>query len=287
MPFAASRPPTRRIVVAVLVISLAGLLGIAHEASAQSKGGKKSKGIFRWDEHPTIKLGDLTVMFRARLQADWNKTDGSTENPDAPVLDIARRRVGIEGTYGKLFEYQADFDLDHQDDRWRDLYLNYSQFGEAQFQYGKFKMPFSVDENTSPTNLDFIYRSLAASTLAPRRDHDFMAHGRCSRVFRYEVGLFDHDGRNAKPGLTSTRVTGEQTRDAPECRSVPHVQVALPISRSARPPSSDVLKAFRASGATVFGQVLRRGLLVRGRRDAGASSSAGGPARPRSSRASR
>jgi hypothetical protein len=39
-------------------------------------------------------------------------------------------------------------------------------------------LPSSLDENTSPTNLDFVYRSLAANQLPPGRDRGVMVHGR-------------------------------------------------------------------------------------------------------------
>lgn len=77
-----------------------------------------------------------------------------------------------------------------------------------QVQGGKFKLPFSLDENTSATNLDFVYRSLAANVLAPGRDRGVMIHGRLpGRVFRYELGTFDRDGRNAR-SRNPERVSG-------------------------------------------------------------------------------
>ena len=77
-------------------------------------------------------------------------------------------------------------------DPWRDVYVNYKQYGFAQVQVGKFKMPFSLDENTSATNLDFVYRSRIAALLAPGRDRGAMVHGRVLRrgVLRYELGAF-------------------------------------------------------------------------------------------------
>ena len=94
---------------------------------------------------------------------------------------------------------------------WRDVYANYQQFDFVQVQGGKFKLPFSLDENTSPTNLDFVYRSLAARVLAPGRDRGVMVHGRVlDRMVRYELGIFDQDGRNAR-SQNPERVYGERT----------------------------------------------------------------------------
>ena len=69
-----------------------------------------------------------------------------------------------------------------------------------QVQGGQFRLPFSLDENTGSTNLDFVYRSLAARQLAPGRDPGVMVHGRVlpRRLLRYEAGVFSDDGRNAR-----------------------------------------------------------------------------------------
>ena len=69
----------------------------------------------------------------------------------------------------------------------------------AQVHVGKFKLPFSLDENTSSTNLDFAYRSLAATVPGARPRPRRQVHGRVAkRILRYELGVFEHDGRNAR-----------------------------------------------------------------------------------------
>lgn len=269
MRFVTARLPLGGLLSGFVALSL---LAVPHTASAQSGGTQKPKSIFRWEEHPTIKAGKVTIMFRARFQADWKSSEASTDETDAPVLDLAKRRVGVEGTFGKYAEYEASFDLDDTDDPWRDLYLNYSQFGEAQFQYGKFKVPFSVDENTGATNLDFIYRSLAASTLAPGRDRGFMVHGRVfKKVFRYEFGIFDQDGRNARPKLTSTRVSGGETRAMrlsvdPFRWSKSHL---ADLTMGAAWANTDIPEGYSGvRGHTVFGQkFFGSDYLVNGKRD--------------------
>lgn len=269
MRFGTGRLPICGLLGGFLAFSL---LAFPHTASAQSGGAQKPKSIFRFEEHPTIKAGKVTIMFRARFQADWKSSEASTDETDAPVLDLAKRRVGVEGTVGKYVEYEASFDLDDEEAPWRDLYLNYSQFNEAQFQYGKFKLPFGLDENTSATNLDFIYRSLAASTLAPGRDVGFMAHGRVLKgIFRYQIGLFDHDGRNAKPKSTSSRVFGDRTRVMrfsvdPFRESKSHL---ADLTVGVAVASTDVPEGYSGvRGHTVFGQkFFGSDYLVNGKRE--------------------
>ena len=69
-----------------------------------------------------------------------------------------------------------------------------------------------MDENTSATNLDFVYRSRIAALLAPGRDKGVMAHGRFLHrgLLRYEFGIFTEDGSNART-FDTDRVHGERT----------------------------------------------------------------------------
>jgi phosphate-selective porin OprO and OprP len=183
------------------------------------KGAKESNEDwgFRWADHPSIRLGPGTrVDFRLRLQGDLQSSEvdrlDDADLDDLPATDIARRRIGIEGEILNLFDYQVERELAKERDPWRDVYVNYKQFGFAEVQAGKFKLPFSLDENTSATNLDFVYRSRSADLLAPGRDRGVMVHGRVlpRGVLRYELGAFREDGSNAHRS-NADYVSGDRT----------------------------------------------------------------------------
>jgi phosphate-selective porin OprO/OprP len=155
------------------------------------------------------------VDFRLRLQGDLKDSEAplpDDDEEDESSIDIARRRFGLDGEIVNLFDYQVEYEFGDDTEPWRDVYINYKQFAFAQVQAGKFKLPFSLDENTSPTNLDFVYRSRAADLLAPGRDRGVMGHGRVldRGMLRYEIGVFNHDGANARTNNTD-RVQGGQT----------------------------------------------------------------------------
>ncbi len=208
------------------MLAAAGVLLLALPARAQAPSqpgnsqekkpqGKESDWGFRWDNHPSLRLGEGTrVDFRVRLQGDlrWSEAPIPDDDPDEGGIDIARRRIGLDGEIINLFDYQVELEIGDDEDPWRDVYINYKQFDVAQAQAGKFKLPFSLDENTSPTNLDFIYRSRIAAQLAPGRAKGVMAHGRVldRGMLRYEIGVFDHDGRNARTN-NPERVYGDRT----------------------------------------------------------------------------
>ncbi len=124
-------------------------------------------------------------------------------------LDIARRRVGIEGRVARIVDYQVEYELGTHE--WRDVYLDYRQFKAVQLRAGVFKLPFGLDENTSATSLDFIYRSRISARLAPGRDRGASVHGRVLKnAVSYEGGVFGGDGDNARPS-NSARVFGQRT----------------------------------------------------------------------------
>jgi phosphate-selective porin OprO and OprP len=165
---------------------------------------------FRWKGYPSLHLGKGShIDFRGRVQLDVRGSE-SRLAADAAESDFARRRIALEGELAGVVSFEIERELDGENP-WRDVYANYRQFDFIQVQGGKFKLPFSMDANTGATNLDFVYRSLAARTLAPGRDRGVMAHGRLvNRIVRYELGVFDHDGGNARTNNLE-RVAGERT----------------------------------------------------------------------------
>ena len=153
---------------------------------------------FRWDNRPSVRYGDLLrIDVRARLVSDMRRPDAAFVDNDTSRFDIARRRIGVEGEIGDVADFQIERDFADRR-RWRDVYVNYRGLDHVELQAGQFKLPFGLDENTSSTNLDFVYRSRAAR-LSPGRDPGLMAHGRVG-VVRYEAGAFTQDGDNGRAG---------------------------------------------------------------------------------------
>jgi len=186
------------------------------EKPAQKKPKKKADDWgFRWSDRPSLRLGSGTrIDFRVRFQGDLDHTTASLDGDDGDGsnVDVARRRIGVDGEIVNIIDYQVESELGDDRNPWRDVYANYKQYGFAQVQAGHFKLPFSLDENTSATNLDFVYRSRVAALLAPGRDWGVMAHGRLLRRgwLRYELGVFREDGDNART-FNTVRVHGGQT----------------------------------------------------------------------------
>lgn len=164
---------------------------------------------FRLMPTPSLRFGNVVRLdFRARLRLDT--TDSPARVEERRAFDIGQRRVGIDGEVGSVVQFQIERELG-SDESWRDVYVNYRQFDAIRLQGGQFKIPLSLDENTSSANLDFTYRSRVATQLAPGRDRGIMLHGRpFTRLLRYEIGVFEQDGRNARTSSTE-RVHGGRT----------------------------------------------------------------------------
>jgi phosphate-selective porin OprO/OprP len=240
------------------------------EREQEEKKKKDDEAGFKWKGYPSLQFGKGTHLdLRARVQFDVRDFETPEDNGDAAESDFARRRIALEGEIKGVVAFEIDRELEGENP-WRDVYANYQQFDSVQVQGGKFKLPFSLDENTSPTNLDFVYRSLAARVLAPGRDRGVMVHGRLlDRIVRYELGVFDQDGRNART-QNPERVSGGQTIAgrlvAQPFRS--SKSVAADFQAGVAFTSSDVEQGVRSlRGLTTFEETLfDSDLWVQGRR---------------------
>lgn len=165
---------------------------------------------FVWREHPSLRFGRaLRLDFGMKLQEDARYPG------DDPFLfdtwELHRLRVGIDGELFRRIQFSIERELteneaDSQENLigsrtplWKDVYVDVNITTAFQIRAGRFKIPFGVEQLTGISNLDFVYRSLDASYLAPARDTGLELHGRFfGRGLNYWVGAFQHDGDNAQ-----------------------------------------------------------------------------------------
>ena len=179
----------------VLVSGSAWAQGQPFDAVQQQRD-RDQRGLV-WNDRPTIVFGnDVTLSIRAKVQLDWRNFDPQI---DEDTYDFRTARVGLKGDLTKHFDYEIEraIDEDGQFQDWKDVYLNWTTFDAFRIRAGRFKMPFGLEQNTGATDVDFAYRSLASSTIAPARDRGVMAYGKLGN-YGYEVGVFDDDGDNGE-----------------------------------------------------------------------------------------
>jgi phosphate-selective porin OprO and OprP len=137
------------------------------------------------------KDGNNTIQLTGRLHMDYRQytpTYGTGQTTDSyqNVAEMRRARFGVRGQFAKDFKYElvGNFGNDvgaassstNMDVAW----VNYAANPEMQFQFGLFKMPFSLEQLTSSNNIDFMERSLIGQVegeFIPSKETGFMLHG--------------------------------------------------------------------------------------------------------------
>ena len=106
------------------------------------------------------------------------------------------RRIGVNGELFDRVQFQVERafqDDDDDDTAWRDVYADVRINRALQVRGGRFKLPFSMERNTSRDELDFVQRATAVRAISPARDTGVMVHGRvANRIVEYEAGVFQH-----------------------------------------------------------------------------------------------
>jgi phosphate-selective porin OprO and OprP len=173
-----------------------GLLAHAPAAAAQTGQDEGERTGLHWRNRPSIQIGEhIRLDLRLKLQYDWRRFDPEIGED---LRDFRARRGGVNGEIGNHVEFQIERDLNRQG-RWRDLFVNWRTFRQAEVTVGRFKVPFGREQLISSTDVDFAFRTLASTTIPPARDKGVKVHGRfLQRGLTYEVGVFNTDGDNGR-----------------------------------------------------------------------------------------
>src|SRR5205085_300960 len=111
---------------------------------------------FKLDDHPSIHFAKGTHLdFKGRFAADVKDTDAPpADTTEVSAVDLGKKRLGVEGEIHNDVEFQVEAEL-QRDDPWRDVYADFKHYDAVRVRGGHFKLPFSLDELTSATHLDF------------------------------------------------------------------------------------------------------------------------------------
>ena len=199
----------KRLLIVAIVIAFA-----AAPAAAQDK-----KGLV-WNDRPSIVFGDnLTVDVKGRVLIEWRRFD-----PDIgeDTFNLRTARIGLAGELTRHFDWEIEREIEEaeQEDgtdkvqfgEWKDVYLEWRTFDKVRVIGGRFKMPFGLEQTTGVSDLDFAYRALGSTAIAPGRDRGVMLFGDVGR-FSYEAGVFDDDGDNGESNEPQFASEGEDLKD--------------------------------------------------------------------------
>jgi phosphate-selective porin OprO/OprP len=186
-------------------------VALAMPAAAQDRRG------LVWNDRPSIVFGDdIKIDLKGRVQFDGRWFDPQIDEDE---FDVRTLRVGLKGDLTRHFDWEIEREIDELFDEgvtedqielglvqpkwrfaeWKDVFVNWSTFDAFRIKAGRFKMPFGLEQNTSVSDLDFAYRTLGSSKIAPGRDRGVMAYGELlGGSLLYEAGVFDDDGDNGE-----------------------------------------------------------------------------------------
>ena len=149
------------------------------------------------------KDGNNTIQLTGRLHMDYRQYipdygAGQTTDSYQNLAEIRRARFGVRGQFQKDFKYEIVGNLGNDigaasstttmDVAW----VNYAANPELQYQFGLFKMPFSLEQLTSSNNIDFMERSLIGQVegeFIPGKETGFMLHGVPKTGLTYAVAV--------------------------------------------------------------------------------------------------
>lgn len=165
--------------------------GGADPAKAPDGGVRVS-----FDDHLSLRVGSMVRLdLRGGVQADF-RGSGADLSEAGGQFAFSRRRIGVDGQVTRYVEFQVEREIGATK-AWRDVFVDVRLLQPLQVKIGRAKLPFSMDALTSPSELDFVFRSLLARQFAPGRETGVQLHGRLlDRRLSYYAGAFRHDGDN-------------------------------------------------------------------------------------------
>lgn len=176
------------------------------EAAAKKKNaavsGKVKNGI-SWESGD----GENSIAVAGRIQLDYRTFD-SDDNKDNTTenFDVRRAYFGVSGKLAKYYDYkvvanfaEADNTGTEKSNQLDEAYFGINWWKQASFRFGQFKMPFSLEEQTSSRFIDFQERSLA-NKLVSGKEIGAMLHGEPVKGMFYALALSTGEGRSKIEG---------------------------------------------------------------------------------------
>lgn len=163
----------------------------AESAPAELTG--RFKDGFTWES------GDKenSISLSGRIHADYRTFDVDTiTNAAANTFDVRRAYIGVQGKIAGDWTFDVTADVAQTAAPQLDVaWVNWGAYKGVQFRAGQFKMPMSIEEQTSSRFIDFQERSLV-NALAPAKERGAMIHGSPFNGVFYALAASNGNGKN-------------------------------------------------------------------------------------------
>lgn len=249
------------------------------QQEAQSPGEQRHEAerdprfAFVFNNYPSLRIGShLRFDLHVKSQADWRDFSEAASDSSEDIFDRHRARVALDGRISKYVEYQVEREMRDGKRPWRDVFVNARPLRQLEIRLGRFKVPFSLEQTTGSMGIDFAYRSLAATYLAPGRDVGVMGHGDIVRNrLKYEAGIFREGGDNARAARemwpVSQRTIAGRIVSRPwsstRLPSLRNLEVGVAFTTGRVPEGLNSLRAETIPGDRLFDRVYVNGLRRR------------------------
>ncbi|MDD2832826.1 MAG: porin [Methylotenera sp.] len=171
------------------------------------------------------------LSINGRAQLDYRTFSNEVTSNQAETFDIRRAYLSAKGSFYNTYDFEMTYNgaSTSTSGANSDLlyaWLNVRWWDQAQFKFGQFKQPFSMEELGSSRFINFTERSMVTQ-LVPAVDRGAQIHGVPVKGVTYAVGVFNgvgvNRGTNANDGSIDAdgkSVTGRATVNIAELMGV-------------------------------------------------------------------
>lgn len=178
--------------------------------------------------HWATKDGNFSVSLNGRMQpaSQYNfinqadpATGANTPNELDSGANIRRARLGVEGTFFKIWDYKFEYDFSRGNGTVgsgiTDAFVRLNHTNALSYKIGSFKEPFSLEEAASNRFLTFIERHMSVNTFVDNPNTYKTGIGVNYAVPRFQTGLaFQTEPIGAwSAAATSVNANGNQNRN--------------------------------------------------------------------------
>ena len=166
----------------------------AAEKEEKDKEAAKSTLVGKFKDGFRFESGDKrhAIGISGRVHGDYRYFPDDTA---ASTFDVRRAYLGVQGKLFDIYTFDVTGDFAQSGTTLDVAWLNAAWFEAAQLRVGQFKMPFSLEEQTSSRFIDFQERSMM-NALVPAKEVGLMVHGSPTKGLFYGAALSNGQGKN-------------------------------------------------------------------------------------------